>query len=132
MRLGFLAATDKILGETDYCVSAWPNFDLAPTPARIRQCLGPRGWYGFDEAQAIWAKACSGASDSALVKAASAAASSAARSSAKKLAATRIVDKCRAHQRLDIAGIERQGALEKAARLRHMSGVDPLFTQAMP
>ena len=73
-----------------------------------------------------WARACCGARDRALVKAVSAAARRAARSSVKRLAPVATSTLRHADQRFDIFGIERQGAFEKAARLRHVFGGQPL------
>ena len=61
-----------------------------------------------------------------MVKAASAAARRAARSSVKKHGANCHINTRHADQRLDISGIERQGTFEKAARLRHVFGGQPL------
>ena len=84
MSLGFLAATDENLGDTDNCVSTGQISIQCQRPLAFGNALGRAVGIDLDAAQNTWAKACSGANDSALVKAASAAASSAARSSAKK------------------------------------------------
>ena len=61
-----------------------------------------------------------------MVKAASAAAKRASRSSVTKSGRNCRINRCRADQRLDIVGIERQGPFEKAARLRHVFRGRPL------
>ncbi len=132
MGLGFRAATQKILGQTDQpCASARLrssanacSHSAMPWAARfVRIWTTPNS---------KWARACCGARDRALIKAASAAARCAARSSVIEAAAA-IASTCRrADHRLDISGIERQGTFEKAARLRHVFGGQPLVNQALP
>ena len=126
MDFGFRGCDQKILGKTDESMSVGQiaiqrqrllAFSNAWTARFVNIWTTPRN---------TWAKAWSGARDRALIKAASAAANRAARSSVKK-ADAQYASTCAMPTSASILSrIERQGTFEKAARLRHVFGGQPL------
>ena len=132
MGLGLLAATEKILGETDEAMSVGQIAIQRQRPLAFSDALSCAFRKYLHGAQKRGPEACCGAMDKALIKAASAAAKALVRSSVDKVAPQLVERPRQTDHRLDIFGIERQGALEKTPRLRHVFGVIPLFQQALP
>ena len=132
MNLGFLAATHNILGESDGSVS--------PCQISIQRqrsfAFGNALWYALgidlDEPQRKMCAGMIGSQGQGLAHHRFGCCVVGGPIVGRKDVSTPYVNHRRADERLDIAGIERQGAFEKSACLRRISGVNPLFRQALP
>ena len=106
------------------------NFDPAPTPVRIQQCLGPPGSLRFGGSREACGQRVLWGDGQSLDHV-----SVGSRKMRSPVACHKgggHLDKSRADHCLDVSRIEYQGALEEAARMWRVFGDPPLIFQTIP